>query len=150
MASSIAYDYLQFIGPVNVFLVKILFKYFKNFINNSAYRKMKRDKMHRWSINQALDMTKTDTPIKAMEFMFLMNAENLHSEQVKQDVLILTGRNDHFIPFKMHGMQVKALINARSVNARIFKKESNAQNHCQVGNIGLALETMLEWLNKKI
>jgi hypothetical protein len=30
-----------------------------------------------------------------------MNAENIHSELLKQDVLILTGREDHFIPFKI-------------------------------------------------
>jgi hypothetical protein len=68
---------------------------------------------------------------------------------VKQDVLILTGREDHFIPFKMHDKQVKALINAKSVTARVFIKEEHAQNHCQNGNIGLALDVMTKWIEKK-
>ena len=78
-----------------------------------------------------------------------LNEENLHSELVKQDVLILSGRKDHFIPFKMHKMQVKALTNAKSVTARVFTKEEHAQNHCQIGNIGLALDTMIDWIEKK-
>jgi fermentation-respiration switch protein FrsA (DUF1100 family) len=78
-----------------------------------------------------------------------MNAENLHSELVTQEVLILTGRKDHFIPFKMHRMQVEALTNARSVTARVFTKETQAHNHCQNGNFRLALETMVQWLDGK-
>ena len=148
IASSIAYDYLKFAGPAGAFLIKIFFKYFRNFLNNATYRKMKKDKMHKWSVSQALDITRKETPLEAMEFMFSLNSRNLHSELVKQDVLILTGRDDHFIPFKMHDMQVRALVNARSVNARIFEEGSNAQNHCQIGNIGLALKTMVEWVDK--
>jgi len=78
-----------------------------------------------------------------------MNEENIHSVLVKQDVLILTGREDHFIPFKMHDMQIKALINARSVTGRVFTKDECAQNHCQTGNIGLALDVMSKWIEEK-
>jgi len=78
-----------------------------------------------------------------------LNEENLHSELVKQDVLILTGRNDHFISFKAHAMQVKALTNANSVTAEVFTKETHAHNHCQIGNIGLALDVMVKWIEEK-
>ena len=64
-------------------------------------------------------------------------------------VLILTGAEDHFIPLKMHDMQVKALVNARSVTARVFTREDQAQNHCQVGNTGLALKVMADWVEQK-
>ena len=66
---------------------------------------------------------------------------------MKQDVLILTGKDDHFVPFKMHNMQVQALTNAKSVTARVFTEEDQAQNHCQIGNIGLALDVMLNWID---
>lgn len=68
---------------------------------------------------------------------------------VKQDVLIITGAEDHFIPLKMHYKQANALKNARSVSARIFTSEEQGQNHCQVGKIGLALEVMLKCIGKK-
>lgn len=85
----------------------------------------------------------------AFEVWLQMNETNLHSELVTQDVLILTGREDHFIPFKMHDMQIRALTNARSVTARVFSKEEHAQNHCQIGNIGLALDVMVDWIKER-
>ena len=55
----------------------------------------------------------------------------------------------NMIPLKMHNMQVKALTNANSITDIIFTKAKHAQNHCQVGNVGLALETMLHWIEEK-
>jgi len=88
------------------------------------------------------------TAMDAFDVAAQLNEKNLHSDLVKQDVLILTGREEHFIPFKMHDMQVKALTNAKSVTARVFTKEEQAQNHCQIGNIGLALDVMVKWIEK--
>ncbi len=45
---------------------------------------------------------------------------------IKQDVLILTGKEDHMIPLKMHNMQVKALTNAKSITDIIFTKSKYA------------------------
>lgn len=39
------------------------------------------------------------------------------------------------------------LTNARSVTARLFTREESAQNHCQAGNYGLALRTIVNWLD---
>ena len=36
---------------------------------------------------------------------------------------------------------------ARSITARLFAPGESAENHCQVGNYGLALRTIVEWLN---
>jgi hypothetical protein len=85
----------------------------------------------------------------ALDVVYQLNAENLHSDLVKQDVLLLTGREDHFIPFKMHHKQVRALTNARSVTGRIFTRKEHAQNHCQIGNVGLALGVMVQWIEEK-
>ena len=49
----------------------------------------------------------------------------------------------------MHDRQVKALANAKSVTDRIFTKEDHAQNHCQIGNIDLALDIMVKWIDEK-
>ena len=85
----------------------------------------------------------------ATDKLLQFNEHNLHSELVTQDVLILTGIKDHFIPLKMHARQVSALRNAKSVTARIFTAEDHAGNHCQVGNIGLALDIMEKWLEQQ-
>jgi len=59
-------------------------------------------------------------------------------------VLILTGSEDHSIALKVHERQTKALPHARSVTGRIFTREEQSQNHCQVGNMGLALSVMAD------
>ncbi len=110
-------------------------------------KKMKKDGLHAWTINNLMYIADKKTPMDAAEVVLQLNAKNLHSEMVKQDVLIFTGKEDHFIPFKMHDKQVKALTSAKSVTTRIFTKEEHAQNHCQIGNIGLVLDVMVKWIN---
>jgi hypothetical protein len=114
-----------------------------------ARLKMDANYQERWGINNLMYITKTLTPMEATDMLLLFNEHNLHSEMVTQDVLILTGAEDHFIPLKMHYKQLSALRNARSVTARIFTREEHAQNHCQIGNIGLALNVMEGWIGQK-
>jgi pimeloyl-ACP methyl ester carboxylesterase len=149
IASGIAYDYTQIPNIVGQFIMKLFFKHFRNFTNKVTLKKMKKDQMHTWSLGNLMYITNKKTPMDAADVALRLNEKNLHSDLVKQDVLILTGREDHFIPFKMHDKQVKALINAKSVTARVFIKEEHAQNHCQNGNIGLALDVMTKWIEKE-
>ncbi len=48
----------------------------------------------------------------------------------------------------MLNLQIKALSNANSVTARGFTEEECAQNHCQISNLGLAFDTMLNWIDE--
>ncbi|MBU8911493.1 MAG: alpha/beta hydrolase [Desulfobacterales bacterium] len=150
IASSIAYDYIKSMD--NVFQrMHILFaRYLKKISNKMLLNAIKkRSGMQAWQAFQMMYITKKKTPVDAIEeILFKMNEENLHSELVKQDVLILTGRNDHFIPFKAHKMQIGALTNAKSVTAKVFTKETHANNHCQIGNTGLMLDSIVEWIEE--
>ena len=96
-----------------------------------------------------LVITKRDKALDALDFYLELNERNMHPERVTQDVLILSGRKDHFIPFRMHKMQIQALSNARSVTGRVFTRAEHAENHCQTGNLGLALGVMIEWSREK-
>jgi pimeloyl-ACP methyl ester carboxylesterase len=149
IALGIAYDYSQFPNLFAQLLMRLFFRYFRNFTNKMTLKKMQKDGMHAWSIGNLMYMADKSTPMEAAAVALKMNAKNLNSDLVRQDVLILTGRDDHFVPFKMHDMQVKALTNARSVTARVFTTEHHAQNHCLVGNMGLALETMVGWIEER-
>ncbi|MHB0988406.1 MAG: hypothetical protein ACYC3P_07065 [Bellilinea sp.] len=117
-------------------------------MNRMAMMKMQREGIFSWMVKHLMYITKKEKPMDALEIYMLMNAQNIHSELVKQDVLILSGREDHLVPFKMHQKQLKALTKARSVSDRVFTKEEHAQNHCQTGNIGLALDVMVKWIKE--
>jgi len=150
MASSVAYDYMK---TMNVVLRKMhifFIKHMRNYSNKMILKAINKGRgIQAWMSAQLMYITKKETPMEAFDVWLQLNEKNLHSDLVKQDVLILTGKKDHFIPFKAHDMQVKALTNAKSVTARIFTKEEQAHNHCQIGNIGLALEVMVNWIEKK-
>ena len=119
----------------------------REFMDRMAVLKFEnREGMAPWVVDHLKYITKKEKPLDALEIYVLMNEQNIHSELVKQDVLILSGSEDHFIPFKMHDMQIKALTNAKSVTGRVFTGKEHAQNHCQIGNIGLALDVMVKWI----
>lgn len=148
IASSIAFDYMQFLPSPARVLFTYLFR-FRGLMNWIAAMKMNVSFQERWGINNLMYITNTQTPMDATDVLLRFNEQNQHPELVKQDVLILTGAEDHFIPLKMHYRQVNALKNARSVTARIFTREEQGQNHCQIGNMGLALDVMLKWIEEK-
>ena len=148
IALSIAYDYMKIPPkPIELF-ARWLLKYPK-LLNVMAEWKMKMMPQEKWGVDNLMYISKTDTPIDGASAILNLNAENLQSERVTQDVLILTGEKDHFIPVKIHHMQVAALKNAQSITERIFTEAEQAHNHCQIGNIGLALDVMTTWLRQK-
>ncbi|MBI9076517.1 MAG: alpha/beta hydrolase [Desulfatibacillum sp.] len=145
IASSIAYDYMQ-IPPKIVVQMALWFMKHPRLTEITSQWKMKFMPQEKWAIENFMYITGTDSVVAIFKEMQKLNAENLKSELVTQDVLILTGQEDHFIPVKMHHMQVAALKNARSVEGRIFTREEQAHNHCMVGNTGLMLDVMADWL----
>jgi len=150
IASSISYDYMKLMNVVLQKMHIFFIKHMRNYSNKMILKSIKKEKgIQAWMSAQLMYITKKQMPMDAFDFWLQLNEENLHSELVKQDVLILTGRNDHFISFKAHAMQVKALTNANSVTAKVFTKETHAHNHCQIGNIGLALDVMVKWIEEK-
>jgi hypothetical protein len=69
------------------------------------------------------------------------------SALVEQDVLLMAGRADHYVPLHQLGDQITTLTRARSVTARVFTEAEQAQNHVQVGDLGLALGVIVDWLD---
>jgi len=151
IASGHAIDYMKcypyLIRAVHLWFLKQ--KGMIGFMNKMAMQKAKADNVQGWMTRQLMYITQKDNPMEAFEVWLDMNEENIHSEKVTQDVLLLSGSDDHFIPIKMHQKQVEAMVNASSVTDRIFTKEEHAQNHCQIGNIKLLLDTIIDWLKTK-
>lgn len=141
-----AVDYWKIASPPARWLMK-LFLHYDNFTNRQLVKKMKKDLHHNWFVDNSIYISGIQRPVDAMLVMFEMTGKNMHPENIKQDVLVLSSRNDHFIPIKMHKKMIKALANARSVKGRIFTKAEQAHNHCQIGNIGLVCDVVLDWLD---
>jgi pimeloyl-ACP methyl ester carboxylesterase len=146
VSSGGAVDYWKIPRPISRGLMKI-FMSRRKFMTKAIVKKMKKDEHHNWLVENSKFITKIDQPFNAMMKMFDMTEENSQPEKITQDVLVLSGKNDHFIPIKMHKILVKKLTNAKSVKGIIYDKETNAHSHCQIGNISLVCEDILDWLN---
>jgi pimeloyl-ACP methyl ester carboxylesterase len=149
IASGHAFDYRK-VAPASAAWLLVFFRdHLREFTNKLSRWKIGRGGMEAWNISHMMYVLCVSEPMAALDFAFQLKEENLHSDLVKQDVLILASRNDHFIPFRLHEMQLRRLTSARSVTDRVFTKEEHAHNHCQIGNIGLALKVMKGWLDEK-
>ena len=141
------YDWLEMTNSFNRKLINLMLRS-RGMMNFFVRLKMNIGVL-RHAINNALFIQGREEPVEAVEWMMGMNKKHLNSHLIEQDVLLLTGENDAFQPPILLKKQKEALINAGSVSERIFKKSEHADQHCQMGNIGLALETILGWINEK-
>ena len=53
------------------------------------------------------------------------------------------------IPLQEYHKNMGGLTNTRSLTGRIFTSEEQAQNHCQIGNLKLALDVIIDWVSEK-
>lgn len=141
------YDWLEMTNTFNANLAKWFLKH-KKLTNFFVKLKMNVGTL-KHTINNALFIQNKTEPYHGMEWMMGMNKEHLSSDLLRQDVLLLGGKNDAFQPPILLHKQKAALVNAKSVSVRIFTKEEHADQHCQIGNLNIVLETMLEWMEKK-
>ena len=100
-----------------------------------------------WCIMQGMHITGTKTPFDCLNSLSTHNLEGvLHN--VKQDVLVTEGEDDHLFNVDWLYRIMRELVCARSVTARIFTAREGAEQHCQVGNSALAREEIVRWLSR--
>lgn len=63
-------------------------------------------------------------------------------------MLILGANQDHFIDYHMIGPEINMLKNVHSLTFRLFTEKEEAQNHCNVGNPKLVMDTIGKWLDE--
>jgi len=65
----------------------------------------------------------------------------------RADAALLAGAEDHYVPLSQLADQISTLAAARSVTARVFARDAQAQNHVQADNIALSVQVILGWLD---
>jgi alpha-beta hydrolase superfamily lysophospholipase len=71
------------------------------------------------------------------------------AERIEQDVLILAGTDDQFIPFDQVEHYQRALVNARSVTTKIYDRASGGHEHSQLGATTLWQADFFDWMQEK-
>ena len=91
----------------------------------------------------------TKTPYDFLHKCTIFNTKEV-SPLVEQDVLLMGGQEDHYIPLHQFFDQGKMLINVRALTSRLFTRKETAQNHCQLGNVGLSVKVIVNWAEQTI
>jgi pimeloyl-ACP methyl ester carboxylesterase len=100
-----------------------------------------------WCVTQGMHITGTKTP---WDFLTSISQHSLEGilHNVKQDILLTEGEQDHLFDIGWIHRVMKELVCARSVTARIFTEREGGEQHCQVGNSSLAREEIVCWLRR--
>lgn len=115
-------------------------------INGLLRRAMAKSLMLQWGLRQGMNVFGVESPYEYLRELGRYNTARV-SRHVEGDVLLLAGAEDHYVPLSQFYRQTWALTAARSITGRIFTRAEQAQNHCQVGNAGLALNVITEWID---
>ena len=115
------------------------------FLDSAVRRSMKRSPVADWGMKQGMHTFGVTSPHALFDAMRSFTTTDV-SARITQDVLVLAGTEDNLVPRDQVVDQLHLLPNAASVTVRVFTRADQAQNHCQVGNFGLALRYILEWL----
>ena len=68
------------------------------------------------------------------------------ADKITQDMLIIGANQDHFIDYRLIGREINMLKNVKSLTFRLFTDKEDAQNHCNVGNGKIVLDTICSWI----
>ena len=116
-------------------------------VNALIGAKQKRSLAVEWGVHQGMHVTGTSTPYDFLRETARYETASA-SPLVTADVLLLAGSRDHYVPVEQLATQISLLSAARTVTARLFTEVEQAQNHIHVGNVGLSLDIVTDWLGQ--
>jgi len=131
-------------APVSLVLRGLLAIGARQLVDESAEGLAHHDLRIAWALNQAMHVFGSASPSDALDAARSFTTRDV-SHLVRQDVLLMAGTADHYIPLGQLWEQSRLLSGARSITARVFTAEECAQAHCQVGNLPLALRVISAW-----
>ena len=116
-------------------------------VNRMLARIARKSPVVEWGVQEGMHVTGTSSAFGFLQAVRRFETADV-SGSIRQDVLLLAGSEDHYVPLNQWHDQIRILKNARSITARLFTPSESAQNHCQVGNYGLAFGTIANWLDE--
>jgi pimeloyl-ACP methyl ester carboxylesterase len=115
-------------------------------VNAAAERLRKSSDFGEWFVGFGSRVMGTSSSYDCFRALRTFRTDDI-SALVTQHVLLLAGAGDHLVPLEQLGEQIRSLTNAQSLTARTFTYQEQAQNHCQIGNLGLVAKVVIDWLD---
>lgn len=117
----------------------------KEHLNRLCQKIAKKSLLADWMMTQGKYITGTKTVFDMMKSLQKHNLKGLE-KNLTQDILLLGGEKDHYIPRNQFYRCRKNLTHAKSLTYRLFTRKEGGEQHCQVGNHLLAVRFIIQWL----
>lgn len=91
-------------------------------------------------------ITGTKTPYEFFQSLSLHDLAPV-TELLTQDILLLAGEEDHYIPPDQFYRLKASICHARSLTCRLFTRAEGGEQHCQIGDHRLAINEISDWLD---
>jgi pimeloyl-ACP methyl ester carboxylesterase len=140
--------FLRQIPPTGQLVLRLLLGAGADRIVDALASRGSRPAIQEWGVTQAMHVFGVDSPAAAIRATASYRTADV-SPLVRQDVLLLAGAEDHYVPHHQIYDQASWLANARSVTTRMFTRGENGQAHCQIGNLPLAIATIAAWIDRR-
>ena len=101
----------------------------------------------RWSVKNAMWVLGVQNPVEMIREIQRYSLKDV-AGLIRQPTLILHGEKDHFIPREQADLFYAALKAPKTL--RVFTEEEGAEEHCQLGNIGLLHQVLFDWLDETL
>jgi pimeloyl-ACP methyl ester carboxylesterase len=115
-------------------------------VNALISQLMRRNLGIQWLVSHGMYILGVATPFEYYQKIARFTVQDI-GHLVKQDCLLLAGEKDHYIPIRHFALHKAALRNAHSITGRVFTHAEGGEQHCQIGNIALAIDTIRQWLD---
>ncbi|MBS9339238.1 alpha/beta hydrolase [Fructobacillus sp. M2-14] len=107
----------------------------------------KSDSSINFMVHKAKDIFQVDNNNELFTRLSKFNMNN-DWDKISQDVLLLVGTKDMYVPYTDLYKEMSSMNNARSLTAKLFTEKSGGERHCQVGNKELAMSKIIEYLRE--
>ena len=101
-----------------------------------------------WAVDNGMWVMNTSNAMETLDALRAYTLKNV-AGQIKADVLILAGAQDHFVPVSQVADFQLQLTGARSVTTVVYDRESGGAEHCQLGAQTLWHADFFDWMAKK-
>ena len=108
----------------------------------------KKDPGSKWAQQNGMWTLGADSPAGVLEAFKAYSLAPV-AGQIRGDVPVLPGADDHFVPLVQVEQFEQALTGARSVTTVVYDHESGGGEHCQVGAPSLWQATFFDWVTTK-
>lgn len=99
-----------------------------------------------WMLAQGMYITGSLSPYEMYHKLKKHNLKN-QLQNIKQDVLLLAGEKDHYVPRDQFERCKNDIHNARSLTTRMFLESEGGHQHCQIGNHQIATSYIMSWID---